>query len=45
MGAQFYINSYKSLRNKSANMDVLIMLGTTSAWLYAIVLIGVGYDH
>ena len=25
-------------------MDVLIMLGTTAAWGYAIVLIGVGYD-
>lgn len=44
MGAPFYINSYKSLRNKSANMDVLIALGTTAAWLYAIVLIGVGYS-
>lgn len=44
MGAPFYINSYKSLRNKSANMDVLIALGTTAAWLYAIVMIGVGYD-
>lgn len=45
MGAPFYMNSYKSLRNKSANMDVLIALGTTSAWLYAIVLIGVGYKE
>ena len=45
MGAPFYINSYKSLKNKSANMDVLIALGTTSAWLYGIVLIGLGYDH
>jgi Cu+-exporting ATPase len=45
MGYPFYVNSYKSLRNKSANMDVLIALGTTSAWLYAIVLIGVGYSQ
>ncbi|MFS8160663.1 MAG: hypothetical protein ACMG6E_10780 [Candidatus Roizmanbacteria bacterium] len=45
MGYPFYINSYKSLKNKSANMDVLIALGTTAAWLYAIVLIGVGYDE
>jgi Cu+-exporting ATPase len=44
MGAPFYVNSYKSLKNKSANMDVLIALGTTAAWLYAIVLIGVGYN-
>ena len=26
-------------------MDVLIMMGTTSAWLYGIVNIGVGYDE
>ena len=45
MGAQFYINSYKALRNKSANMDVLIMLGTSAAWIYAIALIGIGYDE
>lgn len=45
MGASFYVNSFKSLRNKSANMDVLIALGTTAAWLYAIVLIFVGYSE
>ena len=44
MGAPFYVNSYKSLRNKSANMDVLIALGTTAAWLYAFVLLFVGYS-
>lgn len=44
MGASFYINSYKSLRHKSANMDVLIMLGTTSAWGYGIALLFVGYN-
>ncbi len=45
MGAPFYVNSYKALRNKSANMDVLIALGTTAAWLYGVVMIGLGYDH
>ena len=45
MGFQFYVNSYKALRNKSANMDVLIMMGTTAAWLYGIVNIGLGYDE
>lgn len=43
MGASFYVNSYKALRNKSANMDVLIALGTTAAWLYAFVLLFIGY--
>ena len=45
MGAQFYKNSYKALRNRSANMDVLIMLGTSAAWMYGIARLGVGYSH
>ncbi len=44
MGASFYISAFKSLKHKSANMDVLVVLGTTAAWLYGIVMIGVGYD-
>ncbi len=44
MGASFYVSAYKSLLHKSANMDVLIMMGTTAAWLYGIVMIGVGYN-
>ena len=26
-------------------MDVLIMLGTSAAWIYAIAIIGIGYDE
>lgn len=44
MGASFYLSAFKSLRHKSANMDVLIMLGTTAAWGYGIAMIGVGYS-
>ena len=44
LGASFYVNAFKTLRNKSANMDVLIVLGTTAAWGYALALIAVGYD-
>ncbi|MCM3619612.1 heavy metal translocating P-type ATPase, partial [Sutcliffiella horikoshii] len=40
-GAQFYSGAYKALRSKSANMDVLIALGTTVAFLYSIFL---GYE-
>ncbi len=36
IGAKFYINSYKALKNKSANMDVLIALGTTAAYFFSI---------
>ncbi|MFB5662497.1 heavy metal translocating P-type ATPase [Alteribacillus sp. HJP-4] len=38
VGAQFYKGAYKALRNKSANMDVLIALGTTVAFFYSIFL-------
>ncbi|MFB4214087.1 heavy metal translocating P-type ATPase [Shouchella sp. JSM 1781072] len=37
-GAQFYKGAYKALRSKSANMDVLIALGTTVAFFYSIFL-------
>ena len=36
VGAQYYVGAYKALRNRSANMDVLIALGTTAAYLYSL---------
>jgi Cu+-exporting ATPase len=44
MGYDFYISAYKSLKHKSANMDVLIVIGTTSAWFYGFILIFIGYS-
>ena len=35
-GYSFYIASYKSLRSKSANMDVLVALGTSAAYFYSL---------
>ncbi|MFX1574095.1 MAG: heavy metal translocating P-type ATPase [Promethearchaeota archaeon] len=35
-GSFFWGGAYKSLKNKSANMDVLIILGTTTAYLYSL---------
>ena len=43
LGKNFYVSAYKSLKHKSANMDVLIVIGTTSAWVYGLLLIGIGY--
>ncbi|MYD45167.1 MAG: cadmium-translocating P-type ATPase [Gammaproteobacteria bacterium] len=34
-GRKFYIGAFNALRNRSANMDVLVVLGTTSAYLYS----------
>ncbi|WP_088105576.1 heavy metal translocating P-type ATPase [Halalkalibacter urbisdiaboli] len=38
IGKQFYVGSYKALRNKSANMDVLVALGTSAAYFYSVYL-------
>lgn len=34
-GYRFYVGAYRALRNRKANMDTLIVLGTTTAWLYS----------
>lgn len=41
IGAPFYVGAYKALRHKSANMDVLVALGTSAAYFYSMYL---GYD-
>lgn len=38
LGWQFYVGAYKSLINKSANMDVLVAMGTSAAYFYSIYL-------
>ena len=38
IGGQFYVGAYKALKNKSANMDVLVALGTSSAYFYSLYL-------
>ena len=36
VGAQYYVGAYKALRNGAANMEVLIALGTTAAYVYSL---------
>lgn len=38
IGKQFYVGAYKALRNGSANMDVLVALGTSAAYFYSLYL-------
>ena len=56
IGWQFYVGAYKALRNGSANMDVLVALGTSAAFFYSLYLtltsgylpgsgMGQGMDH
>jgi Cu+-exporting ATPase len=36
VGWQYYVGAYKSLHNRSANMDVLIAMGSSAAYFYSI---------
>jgi Cu+-exporting ATPase len=36
VGWQYYLGAYKALRSKSANMDVLIVLGSSTAYFYSL---------
>jgi len=46
IGRRFYVGAWKSLRAGAGNMDVLVALGTTMAWLYsAIVTVGGLHQH
>ncbi|MFC7395362.1 heavy metal translocating P-type ATPase [Scopulibacillus cellulosilyticus] len=37
IGGPFYIGAFRALSNKSANMDVLVALGTSAAYFYSLV--------
>ena len=47
IGWQFYVGAYKSLRNGSANMDVLVVMGTSAAYFYSVyqAVLHVGSQH
>ncbi|KAJ7623205.1 Cu-transporting P-type ATPase [Roridomyces roridus] len=37
VGANFYRSAWKSLKHRSATMDVLVMLGTSAAYFYSLI--------
>src|SRR5450759_767831 len=45
IGARFYKGAWHSLRGGAANMDVLVALGTTMAWLLSAVVTLMGLTH
>src|SRR3954469_23027647 len=47
IGRRFYVGAWHALRGGGANMDVLIVLGTTMAWAFSAVvtLLGVNEQH
>ncbi|ETI67347.1 heavy metal translocating P-type ATPase [Neobacillus vireti] len=38
IGGQFYVGAYKAIKNKGANMDVLVALGTSAAYFFSLYL-------
>lgn len=46
VGWQYYVGAYKALRNGSANMDVLVALGTSVAYVYSVLVVfGLLHGH
>jgi len=45
IGWTFYKGAYFALRNKSANMDVLVALGTSAAYFYSVYLVLTNLGH
>ena len=45
VGWQYYVGGYKSLRNGSANMDVLIAMGSSAAYFYSLLVSLAGPGH
>ncbi len=45
IGRRFYRGAYNSLRGGGANMDVLVSMGTLSAYFYSIYNVIIGSDH
>src|SRR4026208_1866594 len=39
VGWQYYVSAFKALRNRSANMDVLIAMGSSVAYFYSICIV------
>ncbi len=39
VGWQYYVGAYKALRNLTANMDVLIVMGSSAAYFYSVAVV------
>ncbi len=45
LGSRFYVGAYKALKNGSGNMDLLVCLGTTSAFGLSLYLMASAHAH
>ncbi|MFN8829315.1 MAG: heavy metal translocating P-type ATPase [Labrys sp. (in: a-proteobacteria)] len=44
-GLRFYGGAFKALRAGTANMDVLVALGTSAAWIFSTVMVAIHGEH
>ncbi|MBR6876712.1 MAG: cation-translocating P-type ATPase, partial [Neisseriaceae bacterium] len=44
-GAHFYRGAFAAMKNHSANMDVLVVIGTSSIWAYSVYMLLLGNYH
>jgi len=45
IGWRFYVGGWNAVRGGSGNMDVLVALGTSVAWVYSTAVLALGLDH
>lgn len=45
LGAGFYQSAWKAIKNKTGNMDLLVAIGTTAAYLLSIYMMVQGHTH
>jgi Cu+-exporting ATPase len=45
IGWRFYVGGFNALRGGSGNMDVLVALGTTMAWVFSAIVTLAGFEH
>lgn len=45
LGGPLYISAWEALKNKSSNMDTLVVIGTSASILYGVFLFIVGYGY
>jgi len=45
IGARFYKGAWHSIKDKAANMDLLVALGTSAAYFYSLSILIFGLDH
>lgn len=45
LGAGFYLSAWKAIKNKTGNMDLLVAIGTSAAYLLSIYMMSQGHAH